>query len=48
MFDYRDKLAELDEIVFGIYRITPDEQTEVRTWYIRHYPRPFDASAPEG
>ena len=47
-FDYRDKLSELDEIVFTIYRITPDEQSEVRTWYVRHYPRLFDASAPEG
>jgi hypothetical protein len=46
-FDYRDKLMELDKIVFDIYRITPDEQAEVHTWYLRHYPRLFDASAPE-
>jgi hypothetical protein len=46
-FDYRDKLSELDQIVFEIYRITPEEQDEIRTWYIRHYPRLFDAEAPE-
>ncbi len=47
-FDYRNKLAELDDVVFGIYRVTQDERHEVRTWYTRHYPRLFDATAPEG
>jgi type I restriction-modification system DNA methylase subunit len=46
-FDYRPKLAELDDIVFDIYKIEPDERKEVSDWYIRHYPKLFDATAPE-
>jgi hypothetical protein len=46
-FDYRHKLEELDQIVFEIYRITPEEQEEVRTWYRRHYPKLFNQDAEE-
>jgi hypothetical protein len=46
-YDYRAKLAQLDEIVFDIYQITPDEREEIRNWYRRHYPRLFDSDAPE-
>jgi hypothetical protein len=47
LFDYRGKLQELDELVFEIYRITEDEKEEIRSWYERHYPRLFDATAQE-
>jgi type I restriction-modification system DNA methylase subunit len=47
-FDYRQKLQELDRIVFEIYRITTEEQEEVETWYRRHYPKLFNQEAEEG
>lgn len=46
-FDYREKLAELDSIVFDIYRITQEERLEIETWYKRHYPKLFNEVAPE-
>jgi type I restriction-modification system DNA methylase subunit len=46
-YDYRAKLAELDDIVFDIYQITQDEREEVKNWYRRHYPKLFDSEAPE-
>ena len=47
VFDYRDKLAELDEIIFDMYGLESDERAEINVWYQRHYPRLFDSSAPE-
>jgi hypothetical protein len=44
-FDYRPKLAELDQIVFAIYQLTADEQEEIQDWYRRHYPKLFQADA---
>jgi Type I restriction enzyme R protein N terminus (HSDR_N)/Eco57I restriction-modification methylase len=44
-YDYRPRLAELDSIVFDIYRLTSDERTEINTWYKRRYPKLFDESA---
>ena len=46
-YDYRPKLGELDRLVFDMYGITSDERVEVETWYMRHYPRLFNASAEE-
>jgi hypothetical protein len=46
-YDYRPKLAELDSIVFDIYNITNDEREEIVTWYMRHYPKLFNAKAEE-
>jgi hypothetical protein len=42
---YRPKLAELDSIVFDIYRLTDDEREEIDIWYKRRYPKLFDESA---
>ena len=44
-FDYRPDLAELDVIVFDIYRLTDAERLEVNCWYKRRYPKLFDADA---
>jgi hypothetical protein len=44
-YDYRPKLAELDTIVFDIYRLTDDERAEINVWYKRRYPKLFDESA---
>jgi len=46
-YDYRRELAELDRIIFDMYRITADEREEVATWYMRHYPKLFNESAEE-
>jgi hypothetical protein len=46
-YDYRPRLAELDKMVFAMYRITPDESDEVTTWYVRHYPKLFGVHAEE-
>jgi hypothetical protein len=46
-YDYRAKLAELDMIVFEMYQIDADERVEVETWYKRHYPKLFNATAAE-
>jgi hypothetical protein len=46
-FDYREDLRELDSIVCDIYCITPEEREEIDTWYKRHYPKLFNASAQE-
>jgi hypothetical protein len=45
--DYRPELAELDRIIFDMYRITPGEREEVATWYMRHYPKLFNDAAEE-
>ena len=37
-FDYRPKLAELDDLIAKIYCLTMGETDELRTWYRRHYP----------
>lgn len=44
-YDYREKLDELDTLVFDIYQLTAAEREEVRTWYRRHYPKLFNMSA---
>jgi hypothetical protein len=46
-YDYRPKLAELDKLVFDMYGITSDEREEVEVWYVRHYPKLFNATAEE-
>ena len=46
-YDYREKLKELDSIVFDIYHLDADERQEVQTWYQRHYPKLFNSSGPE-
>ena len=46
-YDYRNKLAELDTIVFDVYHLTEDERSEINTWYKRRYPKLFDAAAPQ-
>lgn len=46
-FDYRERLQELDSMVCDIYGITSDEREEIDTWYRRHYPKLFNASALE-
>jgi hypothetical protein len=38
-FDYRPKLAELDELIAKIYVLTEGECNELSTWYRRHYPK---------
>ncbi|MDX1245412.1 N-6 DNA methylase [Sinorhizobium medicae] len=38
-FDYRPKLRELDEVVYKLYQLTPNEMQEVSSWYRRHYPK---------
>ncbi len=38
-FDYRPKLAELDQVIAGLYALTPGEITEISAWYRRHYPK---------
>ena len=37
-YDYRPKLAELDELVFDLFGLTSAERKEVQTWYVRRYP----------
>ena len=44
-YDYRPNLAELDSIVFDMYRLTDEEQEEIDIWYKRRYPKLFDESA---
>jgi hypothetical protein len=46
-YDYRAKLAELDTTIFDMYHIDENERVEVETWYKRHYPKLFNASAEE-
>jgi hypothetical protein len=38
-FDYRPKLAELDQLMAKLYVLTEPEQEELSTWYRRHYPK---------
>jgi hypothetical protein len=38
-FDYTSLLADLDQLVFTIYRIDEDERSEISTWFRRHYPK---------
>ncbi len=38
-FDYRPKLAELDDLIAKIYCLTQGERDELSTWYRRHYPK---------
>jgi hypothetical protein len=38
-YDYRPKLAELDDLVATLYGLTKPEREELGTWYRRHYPR---------
>ena len=38
-FDYRPKLAELDQVIADLYALTPVERAELSTWYRRHYPK---------
>lgn len=37
-FDYRPLSSQIDDCVFDLYMLTADERTEVRSWYVRHYP----------
>jgi hypothetical protein len=47
-FDYRPKLAELDEVIADIYSLTQGERDELSTWYQRHYPKLTGVGADEG
>jgi hypothetical protein len=47
-FDYRSKLAELDEVIAGIYSLTQAERDELSTWYQRHYPKLTGVGTDEG
>ena len=38
-FDYRPKLAELDQLIADLYILTAAERAELSTWYRRHYPK---------
>lgn len=38
-FDYRPKLAELDQLICALYDLTAGERDELSTWYRRHYPK---------
>jgi hypothetical protein len=38
-FDYRPKLAQLDELIAKLYVLTDNERGELSTWYRRHYPK---------
>ncbi len=38
-FDYRPIAADIDEVVYDMYGLTTDEQLEVQSWYLRHYPK---------
>jgi hypothetical protein len=47
-FDYRPKLAALDEVIADIYSLTQGERTELSTWYQRHYPKLTGIGTDEG
>jgi hypothetical protein len=47
-YDYRPKLAELDEVIADIYSLTQSERNELSTWCQRHYPKLTGVGTDEG
>lgn len=46
-YDYRPKLAELDQVIADLYVLSAAERSELSAWFRRHYPKLTGDSAQE-